>query len=67
MSNLMGMRNEYKDLFAKRHGVKLGFMSAFVKASASALREMPVINSGARWLRCGAAPRVRLTLACRSD
>ncbi len=33
MGNLMAMRNEYKDAFEKKHGIKLGFMSAFVVAS----------------------------------
>ena len=32
MSNLMSMRSSYKDQFMERHGVKLGFMSAFIKA-----------------------------------
>lgn len=44
MSNLIEMRQKYKDLFLKRHNVKLGFMSAFVKASAYALKEQPVVN-----------------------
>jgi 2-oxoglutarate dehydrogenase E2 component (dihydrolipoamide succinyltransferase) len=45
MSNLMEMRNRYKDAFLKKHNVKLGFMSAFVKASAYALKEQPVVNA----------------------
>lgn len=46
MSALMAMRTKYKDAFAKKHeGVKLGFMSAFIKASAMALQEIPVINA----------------------
>ncbi|KAG7385264.1 hypothetical protein PHYBOEH_009107 [Phytophthora boehmeriae] len=45
MSNLMGMRKQYKDAFEAKHGVKLGFMSAFVKASASALLEVPGVNA----------------------
>lgn len=45
MSNLMEMRQKYKDLFLKKHGVKLGFMSAFVKASAYALKDQPVVNA----------------------
>eukprot|EP01025_Chloroclados_australasicus_P004686 TRINITY_DN1121_c2_g1_i1.p1 TRINITY_DN1121_c2_g1~~TRINITY_DN1121_c2_g1_i1.p1 ORF type:complete len:433 (+),score=72.19 TRINITY_DN1121_c2_g1_i1:239-1537(+) len=45
MSSLMSMRNEYKDQFLERHGVKLGFMSAFVKASAEALKEVPAVNA----------------------
>ncbi len=36
----------FKDEFQKKHGVKFGFMSAFVKASASALKEMPIVNAG---------------------
>lgn len=44
MSNLMNMRKAYKEDFQKKHGIKLGFMSCFVKASADALREMPAVN-----------------------
>jgi 2-oxoglutarate dehydrogenase E2 component (dihydrolipoamide succinyltransferase) len=47
MSALVAMRNKHKDEFAKKHGVKLGFMSPFLKASAAALTEVPIIN--ARW------------------
>jgi len=45
MYNLMQMRNQFKDEFFEKHKVKLGFMSAFVKASAAALREQPVVNA----------------------
>jgi 2-oxoglutarate dehydrogenase E2 component (dihydrolipoamide succinyltransferase) len=45
MSNAMEMREKYKDVFAKKHNVKLGFMSPFIKASAFALREQPVVNA----------------------
>lgn len=45
MSNLIEMRQKYKDAFLKKHSVKLGFMSAFVKASAYALQEQPVVNA----------------------
>merc|ERR1712137_278738 len=45
MHNLMQMRSEFKDLFQEEHGAKLGFMSAFVKASAKALKDVPIINS----------------------
>jgi 2-oxoglutarate dehydrogenase E2 component (dihydrolipoamide succinyltransferase) len=38
------MRNKYKDEFEKVHGIKLGFMSAFVKASTFALQEIPAVN-----------------------
>jgi len=45
MSSLMEIRARYKDEFLKKHGVKLGFMSAFVKASTSALQEIPAVNA----------------------
>lgn len=45
MSNLIEMRQKYKDNFLKKHSVKLGFMSAFVKASAYALKDQPVVNA----------------------
>jgi 2-oxoglutarate dehydrogenase E2 component (dihydrolipoamide succinyltransferase) len=45
MGNLMEMRNAYKEEFEKAHGVKLGFMSAFVKASTAALQEIPAVNA----------------------
>jgi 2-oxoglutarate dehydrogenase E2 component (dihydrolipoamide succinyltransferase) len=45
MGNLMDLRKKYKDLFAEKHGVKIGFMSAFIKASTAALKELPVVNA----------------------
>jgi 2-oxoglutarate dehydrogenase E2 component (dihydrolipoamide succinyltransferase) len=45
MSGIMGLRNEYKDIFEKKHGVKLGFMSFFVKACTHALKEVPEVNA----------------------
>lgn len=45
MTNLMNLRSEYKDAVVKKHGVKFGFMSAFVKAAAEALREIPAVNA----------------------
>ena len=45
MSGIMGLRNEYKDMFEKKHGVKLGFMSFFVKACVHALKEVPEVNA----------------------
>jgi len=45
MSAIMKLRAEYKDLFEKRHGVKLGFMGFFVKACVQALREIPAVNA----------------------
>ncbi|MFN3845906.1 MAG: 2-oxoglutarate dehydrogenase complex dihydrolipoyllysine-residue succinyltransferase [Paracoccaceae bacterium] len=45
MSGIMGLRNEYKDVFEKKHGVKLGFMSFFVKACTHALKEVPEVNA----------------------
>lgn len=45
MSAVMKLRKEYKELFEKRHGVKLGFMGFFVKACIQALREIPAVNA----------------------
>jgi 2-oxoglutarate dehydrogenase E2 component (dihydrolipoamide succinyltransferase) len=45
MGAVMEMRNLYKDVFEKKHGVKLGFMSFFVKAAVNALRELPAVNA----------------------
>jgi 2-oxoglutarate dehydrogenase E2 component (dihydrolipoamide succinyltransferase) len=45
MSAVLAMRAQYKDLFEKRHGVKLGFMSFFVKACIQALKEIPAVNA----------------------
>jgi 2-oxoglutarate dehydrogenase E2 component (dihydrolipoamide succinyltransferase) len=45
MSSIMTIRSEYKDIFEKKHGVKLGFMSFFVKASIQALKEIPAVNA----------------------
>ena len=45
MTEVMALRNEYKDLFLKKHGVKLGFMSFFTKACIHALREVPEVNA----------------------
>ena len=44
MSAIMDMRSQYKELFIKRHGVKLGFMSFFVKAVVQALKDVPSVN-----------------------
>uniref|UniRef100_A0A8J9SZL0 dihydrolipoyllysine-residue succinyltransferase n=1 Tax=Phaeodactylum tricornutum TaxID=2850 RepID=A0A8J9SZL0_PHATR len=44
MGNLMELRKRYKDVFQEKHGVKLGFMSAFVKATTAALQEIPAVN-----------------------
>jgi 2-oxoglutarate dehydrogenase E2 component (dihydrolipoamide succinyltransferase) len=45
MTATMALRNQYKDLFEKKHGVKLGFMSFFVKACIQALKEIPAVNA----------------------
>lgn len=45
MSAVMALRNQYKDVFEKKHGVKLGFMSFFVKACIQALRDVPAVNA----------------------
>lgn len=44
MSAVMDARNRYKDLFEKKHGIRLGFMSFFVKACALAARDVPAVN-----------------------
>ena len=45
MTSVMDLRAEYKDMFIKKHGVKLGFMSFFTKACCHALKEIPEVNS----------------------
>uniref|UniRef100_A0A8R7Q001 dihydrolipoyllysine-residue succinyltransferase n=1 Tax=Triticum urartu TaxID=4572 RepID=A0A8R7Q001_TRIUA len=45
MTNLMKLRTDYKDEFVKKHGVKLGLMSCFVKAAVSALQNQPIVNA----------------------
>jgi 2-oxoglutarate dehydrogenase E2 component (dihydrolipoamide succinyltransferase) len=45
MAPVMGMRSKYKDQFEKEHGVKLGFMSFFVKAAVHALKKYPILNA----------------------
>ncbi|MEX1363372.1 MAG: 2-oxoglutarate dehydrogenase complex dihydrolipoyllysine-residue succinyltransferase [Nannocystaceae bacterium] len=45
MSAVIELRKRYKEQFIKRHGVKLGFMSFFVKASCEALKEFPAVNA----------------------
>jgi 2-oxoglutarate dehydrogenase E2 component (dihydrolipoamide succinyltransferase) len=45
MSSVMALRSRYKDLFEKKHAVKLGFMGFFVKACVQALEEIPAVNA----------------------
>ena len=45
MGPVMGLRSEYRDAFEKKHGVRLGFMSFFVKACVNALKELPAVNA----------------------
>ncbi|ODU86787.1 MAG: dihydrolipoamide succinyltransferase [Pelagibacterium sp. SCN 63-17] len=45
MKPVMDLRNQYKDLFEKKHGVKLGFMGFFTKAVVHALKEIPAVNA----------------------
>jgi 2-oxoglutarate dehydrogenase E2 component (dihydrolipoamide succinyltransferase) len=45
MTHVMALRNQYKDLFEKRHGVKLGFMGFFVRACVQALKDIPAVNA----------------------
>ncbi|MGC5340663.1 2-oxo acid dehydrogenase subunit E2, partial [Escherichia coli] len=45
MQPVIDLRNKYKDKFEKEHGVKLGFMSFFVKAVVHALKKYPIVNA----------------------
>ena len=45
MTAMLELRREYQDLFIKKHGVKLGFMSFFTKACIAALKELPAVNA----------------------
>jgi 2-oxoglutarate dehydrogenase E2 component (dihydrolipoamide succinyltransferase) len=45
MSAVMALRNQYKDLFEKKHGVKLGFMGLFVRACVQGLKDIPAVNA----------------------
>lgn len=45
MSHVIALRNQYKESFEKKHGIKLGFMSFFVKAAIQALKDFPAVNA----------------------
>ncbi|MFZ4125097.1 MAG: 2-oxoglutarate dehydrogenase complex dihydrolipoyllysine-residue succinyltransferase [Rickettsiales bacterium] len=45
MTNVIALRNEYKDEFEKKHGIKLGFMGFFIKAAVNALKQVPAVNA----------------------
>src|SRR3954468_14524443 len=45
MGAVMSLRNQYKDMFEKKHGVKLGFMGFFTKACVQALKDIPAVNA----------------------
>src|SRR5438132_3303884 len=45
MSHVMALRSQYRDLFEKKHGIKLGFMGFFVRACVQALKEIPAVNA----------------------
>src|SRR6202020_2963603 len=45
MTHVMALRSQYRELFEKKHGVKLGFMGFFVKACVQALKEIPAVNA----------------------
>jgi 2-oxoglutarate dehydrogenase E2 component (dihydrolipoamide succinyltransferase) len=45
MGHVMALRSQYRDLFEKKHGVKLGFMGFFVRACVQALKEIPAVNA----------------------
>ena len=45
MTNVMALRSQYKDVFEKKHGTKLGFMGFFTKAVVQALKDIPAVNA----------------------
>ena len=45
MSEIMALRSQYKEIFIKKHGIKLGFMSFFIKACVQALKDVPAVNA----------------------
>jgi len=45
MGHVMALRSQYRDVFEKKHGVRLGFMSFFVRACVQALKEIPAVNA----------------------
>src|ERR1700720_4950846 len=45
MGHIMAMRTQYKDVFEKKHGSKLGFMGFFTKACVQALKDIPAVNA----------------------
>src|SRR3954447_2094896 len=45
MTHVMALRSQYRDVFEKKHGVRLGFMSFFVRACVQALKEIPAVNA----------------------
>ena len=51
MGAVMDLRKQYKDIFEKKHGVKLGFMGFFTKAVVQALKEVPAVNAEIDWHR----------------
>jgi 2-oxoglutarate dehydrogenase E2 component (dihydrolipoamide succinyltransferase) len=48
MSEVMALRKRYQDAFVKKHGIKVGFMSFFIKATIEALKEFPAVNAEIR-------------------
>ena len=48
MSNVISLRNEYKEIFEKTHNTRLGFMGFFIKASIAALKDFPAVNAEIR-------------------
>jgi len=45
MTEIMALRKQYKEIFIKKHGIKLGFMSFFIKACVQALKDVPAVNA----------------------
>ncbi len=63
MGNLMELRTRHQELFVAKHQVKLGFMSAFVKAATAALIEVPVVKS--QWIGRSRVTQYRNHVLCR--
>ena len=57
MTEVMAARTRYKDLFEKKHGVRLGFMGFFVKAACQALRDIPAVRRATGIFRCISSAR----------
>lgn len=59
MKPIMDLRKQYGEAFEKRHGIRLGFMSFYVKAVVEALKRYPEVNASHRWRRRGVPQLLR--------